>query len=135
MKKGEKYIIEIEEVHTHVDDNGKKFPLARIKGFSSLVFDQKGLEKLEKFGDNAPTKDEPKPLNCRFVVKKTDMKEFTVGKIYEVKDGLFADDDNDVFPINSKLHSFEQLEGYLNIGSSKCSLKYGGVTEILEIKE
>lgn len=49
MKKGEKYIIEIAEVHTHFDDNGKKYPVARIKGFSALTFDQKGLDKLEIF--------------------------------------------------------------------------------------
>ena len=43
MKAGDKYIIEIEEVIG--SDNS---PLAKIKGFNALVFDQNGLDKLVK---------------------------------------------------------------------------------------
>lgn len=43
MKAGEKYIIEIETVV-----NG----LAKIKGFNTLVFDEFGLDKLEKMPSN-----------------------------------------------------------------------------------
>lgn len=43
MKAGDKYIIEIEEV-IGSDSN----PLAKIKGFNALVFDQNGLDKLTK---------------------------------------------------------------------------------------
>lgn len=43
MKAGDKYIIEIEEV-IGSDSN----PLAKIKGFNALVFDQNGLDKLVK---------------------------------------------------------------------------------------
>ena len=43
MKAGDKYIIEIEEV-IGSDSN----PLAKIKGFNALVFDQNGLDKLKR---------------------------------------------------------------------------------------
>ena len=43
MKAGDNYIIEIEEV-IGSDSN----PLAKIKGFNALVFDQNGLDKLIK---------------------------------------------------------------------------------------
>lgn len=43
MRVGEKYIIEISDV---VDGN-----LAKIKGFNTLIFDENGLNKLEKIGD------------------------------------------------------------------------------------
>lgn len=69
MKKGEKYIIEISEIHTSYDENGESYPLAKIKGFSTLVFDEKGLSRLEKVEE---PKEEPqeKFLNCWFVVTK-----------------------------------------------------------------
>lgn len=52
IEKGDKYIIEIGEIHTHYDDNGHEYKLARIKGFKSLVFDENGLKKLERFSDS-----------------------------------------------------------------------------------
>lgn len=119
MKKGEKYIIEIEEVHTHVDDNGKKFPLARIKGFSSLVFDQKGLDKLEKV-----EKDEPgKPLNCRFVVTKSFNRVFTEGEIYEVVKGRFLDDNDRPWPRFEMLINENELISYLKGACEICVIK------------
>lgn len=135
MKKGEKYIIEIEEVHTHVDDNGKKFPLARIKGFSSLVFDQKGLDKLEKVENNNPGRTVPL-LNCKFVVLKTTSASLKVGKVYEVKDGKFRAGFKvrEEFPKFYTLYSFDELKNYLDI-SSNSTFYFGGTTEILEIKE
>lgn len=48
FKRGDKFEIEISEVHTHYDDNGKPFHMYRIKGFSTLTFDDKGLERLRK---------------------------------------------------------------------------------------
>lgn len=45
MKTGDKYIIEIEEV---IKRNGAP-QIARIKGFSTLVFDKYGLDKLEPY--------------------------------------------------------------------------------------
>lgn len=46
--RGDKFEIEISEVHTHYDDNGKPFSMYRAKGFSTLTFDDKGLERLRK---------------------------------------------------------------------------------------
>ena len=48
MKSGERYIIEIEEVV------GK---LAKIKGFNTLVFDENGLDKLERINGNYFSRD------------------------------------------------------------------------------
>lgn len=48
MKSGERYIIEIDTV---VDG------LAKIKGFNALVFDENGLNKLEKVGNNYFSRD------------------------------------------------------------------------------
>lgn len=129
MKKGDKYIIELNEVNYFTDDNGKAFPVARIKGFSSLVFDQKGLDKLEKIDDSKPV-EEKKLYNCKFVV--TDLNGatgLTEGKIYELKNGIFCDDANTHFPLWVKIYSFEDLERYFEINYSKYHIK------ILEIKE
>lgn len=48
FKRGDKFEIEISEVHTHYDDNGKPFSMYRAKGFSTLTFDDKGIERLRK---------------------------------------------------------------------------------------
>lgn len=129
MKKGEKYIIEIAEVHTHYDDNGKEFPIARIKGFSSLVFDQKGLDKLERVKDSKPV-EEKKLYNCKFVVTDSNgALGLTVGKIYELKNGIFCGDDNSHYPINEAIFSFKDLEEYFKSTYSRHAVK------ILEIKE
>lgn len=47
-KRGQKFEIEIAEVHTHYDDKNKPYSVYRIKGFNSLVFDDKGLDKLNE---------------------------------------------------------------------------------------
>ena len=43
-----KYVIELEDA-PYRKSNGMSEPLYRVKGFNSLVFDQNGLDKLEKF--------------------------------------------------------------------------------------
>lgn len=43
------------------------------------------------------------PIACRL----------TVGKIYEVKDGKFTNDQGDIFPLYSSLHNIEELRMYL----------------------
>lgn len=129
MKKDEKYIIEIAEVHTHYDDNGKAFPVARIKGFSSLVFDQKGLDKLERIIELKSVK-KKELYNCKFIV--TDFNGalgLTRGKIYELKNGKFYDDKNHDFPVAAKIYSFKDLEEYFKHDYSQNPV------EILEIKE
>ena len=48
MKQGEKYIIEIERVLCCTDKMGIK-EFAVIKGFNTLVFDEFGLKRLQKY--------------------------------------------------------------------------------------
>ncbi len=77
---------------------------------------------------------EKKPLNTKFVVLETDMAALTKGKIYEVIDGRFWDDDHrSEFPL-TRLYSFKELEDYLDQNSDRKG-KYGGTTKIMEIVE
>ncbi len=46
--RGDRFIIEIAEVHTHYKDNGDPYPLYRIKGFDSMVMTNIALDRLEK---------------------------------------------------------------------------------------
>ena len=52
MNKGDKYIIEIDEVQMYHDDNGKAFALGKVKGFHALTLDEAALKKLEKVVDD-----------------------------------------------------------------------------------
>lgn len=45
-KKGQKFQVEIAEVHTHYTDDGKPYNLYRIKGFNTMTFDDYGLDRL-----------------------------------------------------------------------------------------
>lgn len=47
MNKGDKYIVEIDEVQIFHDDNGKAFELGKVKGFHALTLDEVALKKLE----------------------------------------------------------------------------------------
>lgn len=47
-KRGEKFVIEIAEVHTHYSDNEEPYSLYRVKGFNSLVLDDYALNKLRE---------------------------------------------------------------------------------------
>lgn len=133
MKKGDKYIIEVAEVHTHYDDNGKAYPIARIKGFSALTFDQKGLDMLEKYEPNNVK--EKTYLNCRFVVAKTETATLKVGKIYEVVDGHF-DVGNMSFPVDRALITSQDLIDYFGKNGSICgNYNRNAPTEIVIIKE
>lgn len=68
-KVGDKFVIEIGEVFkatgTYMaygcEENGYEENLYRIKGFNSLVFDDNGLNKLEKY--EPPEEEEPSPVN------------------------------------------------------------------------
>lgn len=51
------------------------------------------------------------PLNCRFIPTKDTMG-LTKGKIYEVKNGKFKDDDGDIFPMFEELLNEEDLKKY-----------------------
>lgn len=149
MKKGEKYIIEIAEVHTHYDDNGKKYPVARIKGFSALTFDQRGLDRLEKVKKTDSNLDKvcddikkrieklkSLPLNCKFVVVSTKAEYLTVGKIYEVVNGHFENDQHyDKYPLRSTLYNSSDLINYLSNEGYGGFAHYGGDTKIVVLKE
>lgn len=50
-KRGEKFEIEIAEIHTHYDDNMRPYNVYRVKGFRSLFLDDYVLDKLQKCGD------------------------------------------------------------------------------------
>lgn len=50
-------------------------------------------------------------LNCKFTVVK-DIDGLTKGKIYEVKNGKFKDDDGDICPMSEELLSEEDLKKY-----------------------
>lgn len=51
-KVGDKFVIEIERVSPPVDINREKDALYRVKGFNTLVFDDYGLDKLQKYEDS-----------------------------------------------------------------------------------
>lgn len=50
-------------------------------------------------------------MNCKFTVVK-DVGGLTKGKIYEVKDGKFKDDDGDICPMSKELLNEEDLKKY-----------------------
>lgn len=131
MKKGDKYVIEISEVEYFWDDNGVSYPLARIKGFSALTFDERGLDRLEKIDASKPV-EKKKLYNCKFVVVSAfDEATLTVGKIYDLVDGHFTDDVDNTYPTAffDDICSFEELRGYLRTEFDISPI------EILEIKE
>lgn len=63
-KKGDKFVIEIAERHTHYTDDGKAFNLYRIKGFNSLVLDDYGLDRLTELKENESMKPVYADLVC-----------------------------------------------------------------------
>lgn len=69
--------------------------------FDFMVGAKLALERLSQ-------PDEPKYYNGKVVCVKSSLSSLTVGKIYEVKDGQFKDDNGDVMPIYIK--SFEDFD-------------------------
>lgn len=69
-KVGDKFVIEIERVSPPVDRNREKDALYRVKGFNTLVFDDYGLDKLEKYENNVVTKTYEDGLNDAWKVLK-----------------------------------------------------------------
>lgn len=126
MKKGDKYVIEIGEVEYFEDDNGVNYPLARIKGFSTLTFDERGLDRLEKI-----PMEEKKPYNCKFVViENSKAIGLTVGKIYKLENGFFENDYGSTYPSTREpIVSFKDLMEYFG-----CDYDVDPAG-ILEIKE
>lgn len=124
MKKGDKYIIEIGEVQTHYDDNGNKYPLARIKGFNSLVFDEYGLKKLEKVEDKELAVTKSTYLNCRFVVLGKERKDINiqVGGIYDIVDGKVKLA-KETYPLCDRFKNFDEVVAYFSGYHSKDILE------------
>lgn len=80
---------------------------------------------------------ENKLLNCKFVVAMcSGYYCLTKGRIYTVVDGHFKKGDTS-YPINGDLHTFSELECYLNeeYTSDTFHQKFGGVHQIVEIVE
>ena len=74
--------------------------------FDFMVGAKLALERLSQ-------PDEPKYYNGKVVCVKSITPSLTVGKIYEVKDGQFKDDDGDVMPLyNGRIKSFEDFDKY-----------------------
>lgn len=116
-----KRVIELEKVNV----NGEK--MYKAVGCNTLFFDENKFNKITEPYNN-PTDSN---LNCRFVVidkiinpKSIDTTDLTIGNIYEVKDGQFRNNEEDyLYPLGNKLHSFEELERYLD-----CSGDYSDIT-------
>lgn len=47
-RRGQRFEIEIAEVHTHYNDEGVPYSVYRVKGFNSMFLDDYALDKLAK---------------------------------------------------------------------------------------
>lgn len=135
MKKGDKYIIEIADVMTAKSDDGKVYPVARIKGFNALVMDEFALSRFKKLEETQATVNEIKHLDCEFVVTKKDIKSqgIKVGNVYKVDNGRFIASDGLCYPLNGCVESFEGLTKYFDVDSD-YTWHFGGHTEIALIE-
>lgn len=135
MKKGDKYIIEIADVMTAKSDDGKEYPIARIKGFNALVMDEFALSRFKKLEETQATVNEIKHLDCEFVATKQDEKSerVKVGNIYKVKNGRFIASDGISYPLSGCVETFEGLTEYFD-ADSDFPWHFGGHTEIALIE-
>lgn len=90
----------------NVDKNGELKYLFENDKRQWQVLDWKDYKKL-----NNDTPLLTSLLNCKFTVVK-DVGGLTKGKIYEVKDGKFKDDDGDICPVSKELLNEEDLKKY-----------------------
>lgn len=90
----------------NVDKNGELKYLFENDKRQWQVLDWKDYKKL-----NNDTPLLTSLLNCKFTVVK-DIDGLTKGKIYEVKNGKFKDDDGDIFPMSEELLNEEDLKKY-----------------------
>lgn len=90
----------------NVDKNGELKYLFENDKRQWQVLDWKDYKKL-----NNDTPLLTSLLNCKFTVVK-DINGLTKGKIYEVKNGKFKDDDGDICPMSEKLLNEEDLKKY-----------------------
>lgn len=87
---GDKFIIEIDKIYANTTNHGCE-KVYRIKGFNSLVFDEYGLDKLEKYDCN---------------------KEFTSGKSdgMEMCEKYYQQGLNDAWEAAKKISNFDLIE-------------------------
>lgn len=90
----------------NVDKNGELKYLFENDKRQWQVLDWKDYKKL-----NNDTPLLTSLLNCKFTVVK-DINGLTKGKIYEVKNGKFKNDDGDICPMSEKLLNEEDLKKY-----------------------
>lgn len=61
-QQGDKFTIEIAEIHTHYDDNKQPYNVYRVKGFKSMFLDEYALDKLVKHTSSKTVEDMRKEL-------------------------------------------------------------------------
>lgn len=71
------------------------------------------------------TEETPKLYNGKVVCVSEDGLGFSKGKIYNVRNGEIKRDDNETFPMSSKIKSFEDLEEYFKGKSERNEEKRG----------
>ena len=103
------------------EDKGKIFKCTKIFGKLGDFFENSEYyysdiilfpEQYEVLNDYTP------PLNCRFVVLK-DVYNLTKGKIYEIKNGRFKDDEGGYFPNSEPLKNKNDLKDYFSKDGNK----------------
>ena len=122
-------LIELEE--TNLGD--KK--VYKVKGCKTLIFDEWGFENLtEPYPDSKNLHKAKEFFNGKFVALSSPDDCFvTVGKIYEVKDGRFENDDGYDMPLNFRAESLSDIETDMN---QLVHPMYGSSPiRILQIKE
>lgn len=101
--KGDKFVIEIAEKHTHYNDKNEPYALYRIKGFNSLVFDDNGLNKLHSTQDTNVKKG---------TTRAKYQKAIDILKDFVIEDGATCDQDVLVKSINTIQYL---LESYMTM--------------------
>ena len=105
-KVGDKFIIEIGEVFTAkgtymaygCEENEYEESLYRVKGFNSLVFDDNGLNKLEKY--EPPEEEKSSPVNVGDEIEDENGARWFVTAIQKRNDSVF-----DVFGVGFDGHT------------------------------
>lgn len=151
----------------HVEPVENKFIFIYREGNEVIAFDntnKKGIAKchpddefnfkvgariaFDRLIGNEPDQKEehPKYYNGKIVITKCDtptfppfiVNPFTVGKIYEIKDGRFTTDDGGIFPVKLPITSIEDLRDYFNC-DTKTRKREDGFTpypiEFVEVVE
>lgn len=85
--------------------------------------------------DTEPEKkqDKPKYLNGKVVCIKTDYPWWTVGKVYDVKDGIIAADDGDIYP-KMGAEPYKSYEDIRHAGNGDGIGRYNPDNEFIEFK-